>query len=235
MIAGGADLNAQNSLGETALHWMAIDGRCDIARLLIKNGADINIQDNYGNTPLCIATKYNKIRSVELLIENGADPFIKDYKGRIPLDITKNEEIRKLLEEYMEEYKKNPDKFKPTTSPLRDSESLSIKNNKLLFSAYDNNLSGVKRCIASKKFNINVRDNKGYTPLMYAIMNHNLNMVEFLVEHGADINLCNNKGQSPLKIAYLYDSKGIAEYLFSKGAVDQNIEDGKQNLDKNRT
>ena len=68
---------------------------------------------------------------------------------------------------------------------------------------------------------------------MYAIMNHNLNMVEFLVEHGADINLCNNKGQSPLKIAYLYDSKDIAEYLFSKGAVDQNIEDGKQNLDKN--
>ena len=74
--------------------------------------------------------------------------------------------------------------------------------------------------------------NKGYTPLMYAIMNHNLNMVEFLVEHGADINLCNNKGQSPLKIAYKF-SRDIAEYLFEKGAIDKNVEDRKQdNVDK---
>ena len=62
---------------------------------------------------------------------------------------------------------------------------------------------------------------------MYAIMNHNLKIVEFLVEHGANVNLCNNKGQSPLKIAYLYNSPEIAEYLYSKGAKDLQID--KQN------
>ena len=63
---------------------------------------------------------------------------------------------------------------------------------------------------------------------MYAITNHNLIMVKFLVEQGADINLCNKKGQSPLKIAYLYNSPDIAEYLLEKGATDKVIEDKKQ-------
>ena len=78
----------------------------------------------------------------------------------------------------------------------------------------------------SSNFDINVQDEKGYTPLMYAIMNHNLDMVKFLVENGANINLCNKKGQSPLEIAYLYNCEDIATYLLEKGASDK-IEDEK--------
>lgn len=81
--------------------------------------------------------------------------------------------------------------------------------------------------MSKKEVELNVQDDKGYTPLMYAITNHNLNMVKLLVEHGADVNLCNNNGQSPLEIAYLYDSPEITEYLYSKGAKDLQID--KQN------
>ena len=125
-----------------------------------------------------------------------------------------------MLEEYIKYYKQR-------------NETPSIENNDLLDFAFDNNLIEVKKCVYSKNYDINVQDDKGYTPLMYAIMNHNLKMIEFLVEHGADINLCNNKGQSPLKIAYLYDSKDIAEYLLEKGATDKVIEN-KNNNDINR-
>ena len=157
------------------LHWAA-EKNNDVARLLIENGADVNIQNIYGWTPLFLVATNGRLDIINLLIEFKADPFIKDDEGRTPLDVCKKQEVRKLLEDYMEEYKKNPDKFKTITSPLRDNETPSIENNQLLFSAYDNNLSEVKRCIASKKFNINVQDNKGYTPLMYAIMNQNLNI-----------------------------------------------------------
>ena len=61
---------------------------------------------------------------------------------------------------------------------------------------------------------------------MYAITNHNLNMVKLLVEHGADVNLCNKKGQSPLEIAHIYQCKDIVTYLLEKGASDK-IEDEK--------
>ena len=159
------------------------------------------------------------------MIDNGADPFITDNNGKTPLDICQNDDIRSLLEKYMEEYHSIQEKIKRYEP--------SIFDNDLLDSAYYNNLIKVKKCVYIGKFDINIQDDKGYTPLMYAITNHNLKMVEFLVENGADINLCNNKGQSPLKIAYLYDSKDIAEYLFSKGAVDKKVEDRKQdNIDK---
>ena len=103
-----------------------------------------------------------------------------------------------------------------------------MENNDLLYYSCNNNLTEVKKCVYSGKYDINVQDDKGYTPLIYAIMNNNLGMVKFLVEQGADINLCNKKGQSPLKIAYLYNSPDIAEYLLEKGAVDKNVEDRKQ-------
>ena len=159
------------------------------------------------------------------MIENGADLFIKNIDGKIPLDLCESEEIGKLLEDYIKKYHSIQEKIKRNES--------SIFDNDLLDSAYYNNLIEVKKCVYSGNYDINVQDDKGYTPLMYAITNHNLKMVEFLVEHGADINLCNNKGQSPLKIAYLYDSKDIAEYLLEKGAVDKKVEDRKQdNIDK---
>ena len=199
---------------------------------LLKQRANINAQNKYYDTLLHWAVWLGYYDMVQFLIDNGADPFIEDTFGETPLDSCDNEKIRKLLENYMDEYKKNPDKYKQKTKQIQENGVHSIENNDLLYYAFDNNLIEVKKCVYSKNYDINVQDDKGYTPLMYAIMNHNLKMVEFLVEHGADINLCNNKGQSPLKIAYLYNSEKIAEYLLEKGATDKIIEEKKQeNID----
>ena len=210
LLDNGADVNAQSEDGSTSLHW-ATD---NIAKLLIKNKSDVNAQDAYGQTPLHFTTCFKRDTVFKILLENGADPFIKNIDGKIPLDFCESEEIRSLLEKYMEDYKQ----ISPTPS---------IDNNDLLYFAFDNNLIEVKKCVYSGNYDINVQDDKGYTPLIYAITNHNLNMVRFLVKNGADINLCNNKGQSPLKIAYLYNSEKIAEYLLEKGATDKTLEEKK--------
>ena len=182
---------------------------------LLKQRANINAQNKYYDTLLHWAVWRGYYDMVQFLIDNGADPFIEDTFGETPLDSCDNEKIRKLLENYMNNYKQR-------------NKTPSIENNDLLYYAFDNNLIEVKKCVYRENYNINIQDDKGYTPLMYAIMNHNLKMVEFLVEHGADINLCNNNGQSPLKIAYLYNSEKIAEYLLGKGATDKIIEEKKQ-------
>ena len=195
---------------------------------LLKQRANINAQNKYYDTLLHWAVWRGYYDMVQFLIDNGADPFIEDTFGETPLDYCKNEKIRKLLENYMDEYKKNPDKYKQKTKQIQENGVHFIENNDLLYYAFDNNLIEVKKCVYRENYNINIQDDKGYTPLMYTIMNHNLKMVEFLVEHGADINLCNNNGQSPLKIAYLYNSEKIAEYLLEKGATDKTIEEKKQ-------
>ncbi|WP_353273619.1 tetratricopeptide repeat protein [Wolbachia endosymbiont (group A) of Agelastica alni] len=51
----GADLNAKNNDGETALHWAAKGGYQELVQLLLSKQADPNIQDNNGKTPLDLA------------------------------------------------------------------------------------------------------------------------------------------------------------------------------------
>jgi len=47
-VGGGADVNAQNKLGQTPLHIAYIHGNIGAALLPIKWGADIKIHDNEG-------------------------------------------------------------------------------------------------------------------------------------------------------------------------------------------
>ena len=211
LIENGADVNAQNKNGWTPLHEASYWDYVGIAKLLIENGANVNSKNKDGWTPLHWASRWKQIGIAKLLIENGVDPFIKNKDGQTPLDSCNNDTIREMLEKYMNEYNQTIDETK--------NNEYSIFNNNLLYAVFNSDLIEVKKCVFSGKYNIDVQDDKGYTPLMYAIMDHNFNIVEFLVNHGADINLCNFKGQSPLKIAYKYDDEKIASYLLEKGAI----------------
>ena len=221
LIENGADVNAKDGDGRTPLHWALSWNQIGVAKLLIENGADVNAKDKNGWTPLHWASRWKQIGIAKLLIENGVDPFIKNKDGQTPLDSCNNDTIREMLEKYMNEYNQTIDETK--------NNEYSIFNNNLLDAVFNSDLIEVKKCVFSGKYNIDVQDDKGYTPLMYAIMDHNFDIVEFLVDHGADINLCNFKGQSPLKIAYKYDDEKIASYLLEKGAIDKNLEDKKEN------
>lgn len=52
LIMKGADVNAENNLGNTPLHIVCIVGNTDIARLLLEHGANPNAKDKKWRTPL---------------------------------------------------------------------------------------------------------------------------------------------------------------------------------------
>ena len=46
LLAKGADINAKNDTGMTALHYASINGRKEFAKLLIEKGADLFVENS---------------------------------------------------------------------------------------------------------------------------------------------------------------------------------------------
>jgi uncharacterized protein len=90
LIGGGADVNAKDPYGVTALMFSLIAGSTGTASMLIEKGADVNPRDTDGRTALIEAlTSENEIppEIVESLIRRGADVNIRLAGGLTPLMI----------------------------------------------------------------------------------------------------------------------------------------------------
>ena len=69
MLKAGADVNAKNTKGVTALHFAAGNNPSPaVLEVLLKAGADENAKDNEGNTPLDVAKpEYRDILSKAMM------------------------------------------------------------------------------------------------------------------------------------------------------------------------
>jgi ankyrin repeat protein len=66
LIARGANVNAVDGRGRTALWWAAEEGRVECATALIDAKADVDKGDKYGNTPLHLASNNGHAESVRV-------------------------------------------------------------------------------------------------------------------------------------------------------------------------
>jgi len=87
-LSHGADLNDLDEAGLTLLHTAAVNGRPEVAKLLIAKGLDPDARDprtinQY--TPLHLAARENSDEVAAVLLEAGADPNALDGRGRTPL------------------------------------------------------------------------------------------------------------------------------------------------------
>lgn len=166
LIAHGADVNAQNKTGFSPLHDMASSGKEDVAELLIAHGADVNAKDKYGDTPL-YSVRSKKV--AELLIAHGADLMAKDIYGRTPLHMAHDE--------------------------------------------------GGTETLLANGINVNARDSEGFTPLHHMAAIGRSHMIKFLLAKGADVNAMNNNYSStPLHAAANSNASESAELLIAAGA-----------------
>ncbi|NPA17238.1 MAG: ankyrin repeat domain-containing protein [Aquificae bacterium] len=74
-IAKGADINARDENGGTALHWAVFYEYGDIVKLLLMHGADPYIKDKNGITPVDVARINKKVRMLKIL-----EKYIKEKK-----------------------------------------------------------------------------------------------------------------------------------------------------------
>merc|ERR1712094_98850 len=67
LLAGGANVNLQNKLGQTALHCAAGYGHVSVVSSLVEKGVDKGITDLEGNTPEALAKSYGHGEVVKVL------------------------------------------------------------------------------------------------------------------------------------------------------------------------
>ena len=72
-LALGADINARDEHGQTALMNAARAGQASVVRLLAARGADLNHRAKYGLTALMLAVIRGHAEVVRVLLEAGAD------------------------------------------------------------------------------------------------------------------------------------------------------------------
>ena len=93
LLRDGADVDARDSLGTTALQ-MAVgtfDRDTAIVRRLLDAGANPNVVDNTRATPLLQASITKDTAILRVLLARGADPCLSDDKGRTILDFAHDE------------------------------------------------------------------------------------------------------------------------------------------------
>jgi ankyrin repeat protein len=206
----GADINAENSAGETPLHRAAQEGYVGMIQALIKAGANIDAKSLDGNTPLHDAVRERHVEAVKVLVNAGANINAKNKDDYAPLHLHlfnekwfswKVEIVEVLANAGADVNIKNSEGYTPL--------HLAASNNKVEFII----------ALIKAGANINAKNKDDDTPLINAARNGYVEAVQVLVNAGADMNTKSSEyGSTPLNLAALYGRVGTVQVLVNAGA-----------------
>ena len=203
LIASGANIKEKNSESKTAFELAKnMHPQSNVAKLLFI--ADVLFEGDLdrvykGFTALMLAAKLGKIQSVGQLIEQGADKTLKN-QGQLAYYIAEKNGHANIMQLLLENHYVD----------LRQ---------KLFDLAGDNEIEELKRFIEKHPEYIDSVDEDGYTALMMAVARYDIEVVECLLENGANIDIQQqHSGRTALIIAMEHNYTDIAQLLISKHA-----------------
>ena len=228
------NVNNTANNGATALMFASKNGHFQVAELLLNKQANVNNKANNGATALILASKNGHFQIVELLLDANASPIVTDSYGT---------EISSLL---VAVYNNSPDTVDvllskvefPTDHIMRAfilacyggyntlintliDKIIDLPQKELLFSCVKGDLAAVISTIVESELNPDTPLVCGLTPLMIATSCGHIELIDALIQAGADVNTCNDYGNNALDIAEgtFNKQQDVIPLLLVNGAV----------------
>jgi ankyrin repeat protein len=223
-IRAGADVNAAQGDGTTALHWAVYKVDTELVAQLLAHGAKADVVNKYGSSPLAEAVKLGDAAVVRQLLDAGAGVESPNQDGQTALMLAARAgalDVAKLLVERganvnaKEAWRGQTALMWAADGNFPDLAQLLIANG-----------ADVRERAIANEWNAQItsepraqyRPTGGLTPLLYAARSGCSRCVRALLEAGADVNQPNPDGVTPLMVAidnFHYDT---ARLLLDQGA-----------------
>ena len=198
LLENGADIESRISNGFTCLMQAASDNNIEAVKLLLEYDADINAQSANKGTPLLLAVIKNNYEIAKLLLEKGANPNIKEIlQDATALDLATNQEMIELLKQY-------------------NASSNSSRMPELIQAFLDYDFEQAKHLL-SQGHNIN-QEFDNTNALIHSSRLGDVDLVNILLDYGADINYTTKAGFTPLTIATYQNEVDVVNVLLHRGA-----------------
>ena len=191
LIDRGVDIERGDSMGRNALAYAAQSKDIDAVRALLDAGADIENEDATGNTPICWAAGFGTAEIVQEFIDAGAKLDVgQGIIGFTPLIWAAGYGEAPSVEVLL------------SHNPNLEATDVIENCTALLHAVRMNKLEATKMLIEAGS-RISARDKADQTALMLACINlqPTVEVVQVLLDAGADPNAVNNEGKTALDIA----------------------------------
>ena len=229
VLASGADPDTRQADGATALHLAVRRQDLEMAAVLLEAGAEVRAMNRSGAVPLHLASERGDADMIALLLEAGTNPNILRGFLETPIMFASQsgsvESVRILIEAGAEV---NAATYAGGTTALMWAASLGhVDISRELISA---GASLDARSTSDHRFVIALESDGcaldpqiieqlwGFSPLLLAVLNDHIEVVQLLLEAGADVDGPASNRASPLLFATHGGQFEVARLLLEKGA-----------------
>ncbi|HIA08231.1 MAG TPA: ankyrin repeat domain-containing protein, partial [Chromatiaceae bacterium] len=209
LVAAGANIHPADPSGMTALAYAARDGRVEAVNALLGHGADVNVLFSKFETALGEAAKQGNLELAKLLIQNGAtlEPFKKN--GETPA-------TQPLIQAAIADHQ---DMVAFLLASGADMETSNFQGKGVLVSTLMEGKPDMAKYLLDRGANPGNDGFIGYTPLMIAVENEYVEIVDILLAKGVDLDVVEGgNGNTAVSISAQVGNVVILEKLLGAGA-----------------
>lgn len=138
-----------------------------------------------GELPLHLAINLHQVEIAKLLLDYNADPYLENYHQANALDVAVYDEVTDIIRELLDRGMDANIKNTGGATPMEYADDINVIELLLEYGADINNKSS----------------KTGNTRLHFAVGVMDVELVIFLLKHGADVFITNNENMTPLQRA----------------------------------